>query len=496
MFVAVPAHLHAQPASGPVYESYRRAHALLERALAAHGGAAAIRGLRGIDYRYRGFTYDRDQGLLAAQAFDSAPPRRPVGVRAAVDYASGSQLSDFGVGAREEGSLVRRTVQRGREVVRFAPDAPEGQRTFVRDSLPPGAPASFPFQHQLMPPLVLRQAIVRSLTLRHIGQRSHSTFTEELVSFINADGSVLAIGIDQRSGLVSTVETIGEIGLFGDGDHVWRFTDYADSGGIQVPHAFQHRINGLLQEDMRLVDVAVNPRWGDGMFDVPKGYTESRAPIGAPRTPAVVAAGKGLFFIEGLGGYRTMFVESGTGIIAVEAPLSPRVAEQALALTRASLPGKPITDVVLTHHHLDHMGGVRAYVDAGAAIVAPVGMDDYLRRVLCGVRTLGRLGSAPAEPSEARITSVATRRRLGPVELIPFTSSHATHMLVVYVPAHRLVFQADLVQMTSDDAPRASATAQELVQLIDREKLAVDSIASVHGRTISLAELRRAVGGL
>src|SRR6266700_2395770 len=38
---------------------------------------------------------------------------------------------------------------------------------------------------------------------------------------------------------------------------------------------------------------------------------------------------------------------------------------------KAKYPGKPIKQLVLTHHHMDHSSGTRAYVAEGAEIVMP-----------------------------------------------------------------------------------------------------------------------------
>ena len=493
-FATPLAPLGAQPASGPVYDAYRRGHATVERALAAHGGAAAVRGLRGIDFRYRGFTYDRDQGLHASSAFDSAPPRRAVAVRGAVDFAGARHLTEFGLDAPGEGSVATRTVQRGREVLRWTPPTAGADRHFTRDSVPAGAPAPFPFQQQLMPVLVLRQAIVRSATLRHLGRRTAAGVVEDIVSFSNADGSVLAIGVDANTGLVGTVETVGEIGLFGDGDHVWRFGGYETIGGVRVPRRFQHRINGLLQEDMRLVDVAVNPTWADTSFAPPAGYVAKPSVATAARPPAAVHAGGPVWFVEGLGGYRSMFIDVGDGIVAVEAPQGTRTADQAIALIEKAIPGRRITHLVLTHHHLDHVGGVRAYVERGAVVVVPAGMEEYLRRIVGGTRTFGTLGQPPRPETPLRLESVADRRRIGPVELIHAATSHAASMLVVYVPTRRLLFQGDLLRVDADGAtPRGTPAAADLAAIISRHALDVETIGSVHGRNATMAELQAAV---
>ena len=487
--LGVARHAPAQPASGPLYDSYRRAFAILERSLAAHGGGGSIRSLRSFAYRYDGFTYDRDQGALASHAYDSLPPRRPVGFRVLVDWAGGRQLTDFGVEAPGEGRVGTRVVTRGREQIRFTLGGRDANPRFVRDSLPAGAPSAFPFQHQLMPPVVLRQAIVRGNTLRYVGRRSLRTGVAELVSFANADGNMLAVGIDSATGLVSTVETVGEIGLFGDGDHVWRFRDYTEIDGLKVPRGFQHLINGLLQEDMQLVSVAVNQVLADSLFAPPAGAVAA-APPPPPAAPRVARAAEGAHYVEGPGGYRVLFVEWGDSLIAVEAPQNVRAAEQALALIRQAVPGKRISHLVLTHHHLDHVAGARAFAEQGAVIVVPQGMEEYIKRVITGERTFGRLGlPATQRPLAASVQSVTARRRLGPLELVPITSSHATHMLLAYLPERRHLFQGDLVQFPLP--AKLPPAARDLLRAIRDHRLAVDSIGSVHGSNGSFAALGR-----
>ena len=44
---------------------------------------------------------------------------------------------------------------------------------------------------------------------------------------------------------------------------------------------------------------------------------------------------------------------------------------EVIKLAKAKYPGKAIKYLVLTHHHNDHSGGIRAFAAEGATLVVP-----------------------------------------------------------------------------------------------------------------------------
>ena len=60
---------------------------------------------------------------------------------------------------------------------------------------------------------------------------------------------------------------------------------------------------------------------------------------------------------------------------------------------KAKYPGKPIKYLVLTHHHMDHTGGMRAYVAEGATVIVPAPTKAYFEQVVQGAAH-GRAGHA------------------------------------------------------------------------------------------------------
>ena len=69
-------------------------------------------------------------------------------------------------------------------------------------------------------------------------------------------------------------------------------------------------------------------------------------------------------------------------LIVFDAPVSDWQSNWVLNAAKAKYPGKPVKYLVLTHHHMDHAGGLRAYAAQGATLVVGKGTADHYRRVL------------------------------------------------------------------------------------------------------------------
>ena len=71
------------------------------------------------------------------------------------------------------------------------------------------------------------------------------------------------------------------------------------------------------------------------------------------------------------GGANNLIVAMKDGIVIFDAPVDEGQSRWVIDAAKAKYPGKPIKQLVLTHHHMDHSGGTRAYVAEGAELVIP-----------------------------------------------------------------------------------------------------------------------------
>jgi hypothetical protein len=74
---------------------------------------------------------------------------------------------------------------------------------------------------------------------------------------------------------------------------------------------------------------------------------------------------------------------------------------------------------------------------------------------------------------------------------------HAWDMVVAYLPKLKLFFQADMFFLHNDSAPQGPAQASTIAfaRRLQELSLAIERIASVHGRTATLAEFEQVLNG-
>ena len=479
---AVPA--GAQEEDGYSMASYRRARAEVEAGLAALGGPAPA----------LSFTLEGTRGLRGQSAGpESAGERTPYRMRVMVEPARERALMEAESHLPGGIVFVFRQVAQGRTGFRIdVPKTRMGPALF--ELAGPAAAAVRTQAARTVPHLLLAQALARPATLRDLGTVPREGRPHRAVAYATEEGAQVTLFLDAQTRLLSAYELLEDNAGVGDVLTEARFADYADAAGVRLPTRYQVRQNGVMDQDLRYTAVAAGAL-PDSLFTAPAGYTP---PPPAPAA-SVQTVAEGVYLLDRVGGaYRAMFVDMGDHVLVVEAPVSSAASETALGLIRQTLPGKPVRYVVVTHRHIDHIGGVRPYVAAGAVLVAPAGAEPELRQIAAVRRTLAT-GPVDRAPGEPRVEAVADRRVFQGagrrVEVISTGGgSHVDAELVVYLPAQRLLYQGDFVTFPDygGDAPDLPVT-RELAALIRTLGLDVETIVGTHGRVGTLAELNQAV---
>ena len=146
-----------------------------------------------------------------------------------------------------------------------------------------------------------------------------------------------------------------------------------------------------------------------------------------------------------------------------------------MAAARQAIPGKTIRFVVNSHAHFDHASGLGAAVAEGSTILTHRNNEQVLERLLAGSRTL--MGDSLSKVTSRRkdvVQAVGDRDiRKGSngkiVELHHAPNEHSDGMLVVYLPAEKLLWTADVSIVNS--TPVQLATVKAVAATLDRLKL-------------------------
>lgn len=147
------------------------------------------------------------------------------------------------------------------------------------------------------------------------------------------------------------------------------------------------------------------------------------------------------------------FVVTPAGVVVVDALGSPQLARDLLAAIRR-ITAQPVTHVILTHYHADHIYGLQEFRKAGATIVANRKGLEYMNSDTAANRLLAsRNDLAPWIDQDTHLVP-ADQWIDGPLDLVvggvrflvrPVGPAHTPEDQVVFVPSERVLFAGDVV---------------------------------------------------
>jgi rhodanese-related sulfurtransferase/glyoxylase-like metal-dependent hydrolase (beta-lactamase superfamily II) len=331
----------------------------------------------------------------------------------------------------------------------------------------------------------LKAALANKATSRAVGGGVEVSFT--------VGGKYRYVGTINARNQVERVQTWIATPVLGDTLVETRYSDYKDFGGIQFPAHIVRTEGAFPILDINVATVKLNPAVD---IPVPPEIASAKAPT---VTVTAQKLADGVYYLTG-GTHHSVAIEQGDHVVVVEAPLNEERSLAVIAKVKETFPGKPIKYVVNTHAHFDHSGGLRTYVDEGATIVTHAANKPYYEKVWAAPRTIDPDRLATSKKA-ARFETFTAKHVLPDakraVEIYPVAGSgHNDAFALVYLPAEKILVEADAYTPLAASAPAPAAPNPYTVNLndnIEKLKLDVAQIAPLHGRLVTLADLRAAI---
>ena len=212
------------------------------------------------------------------------------------------------------------------------------------------------------------------------------------------------VGTVNGQGHVDKVQTWIDQSIVGDMLVETTYSGYRNFGGVTFPSRIVQTQDGYPSLDLTITAVTANP-----MFDAPVPENVRNAPPPAAVMVTVDKLADGVFYLTGAT-HHSLAIEMRDHIVVVDTPNNEA---RASAVRKGEGNHSQQTDsyVVTSHHHWDHLGGIRTAIDEGATIVTHQSNKAFLERVADAAHARPR---PPRGVEESRAHT--DRRRPWPVD--------------------------------------------------------------------------------
>jgi glyoxylase-like metal-dependent hydrolase (beta-lactamase superfamily II) len=439
----------------------------LDQLLDALGGEAVLDGLTGLRLETSGSRHIPHEGVTPADEPILANNfRRVVSIdfeEDALRIDTSREIEFLFAGEQAYTDIVRGNLGASNEAFFGAPIGP-------LSALGSDKVASIRRQETLLTPHLL----LKTLDLGDLSEEEHVTLDGvEHHRLVSDDGPApLTLYISEETGLLTKLETM-ELDFYQrDVKLEVRFSNWAEAGETSYPRNVAVVRDGLTLLTQQVSEVTLDPNFAADTFAFPDGVNPTFDPslfergelshqwyylldsIGLPFSgvdTSINAADVAEGVVQLVGAsHHSFLVEQADGIVLVDAPLYDDRGRALFEYIDEQFPGKPITHVVASHFHEDHVAGIREVLGStNAELVVHASVEQYWRNVLGSPSTL-RPDALARTPRQVTIRTVPEDGQLTledadhPVTLYHLNTSHAADMLLTHEESSNSVFVVDI----------------------------------------------------
>jgi glyoxylase-like metal-dependent hydrolase (beta-lactamase superfamily II) len=360
------------------------------------------------------------------------------------------------------------------QVVRIQNNAETTQSQVIQ----PNAPWDQQFDFWVTPYGFLKGAMANPVTLR---SETMNGAKYNVVSFVLQNKYKIDGYINDQN-MVERVRTWVDNDVLGDMLVEGIYSQYQDFSGLKAPTFMIVKQGGFPTLILGIADAKAN---------VPVTIPPpQQAPAPLPVTVQTERIADGVYYLKG-GTHHSVLVEFADHVAVIEAPQNEARSLAVIAEAKRLVPNKPIWYLINTHHHFDHSGGLRTYVDAGATIVTNDINQAFYEKAFATPRTLkpdkleqSKKKAVIEVTGDNKVMSDATRT----VELHRIQNNpHDDGILMAFLPKEKIIVEVDLYTPPAANAPPPAANAPAnpgalaLLNNLERLKLDFDTILPLHG---------------
>jgi hypothetical protein len=270
--------------------------------------------------------------------------------------------------------------------------------------------------------------------------------------------------------------------------------DWKVVGGVKVAHSLTYNLNGTEVAKVTYKDVTANPTIANSAFTPPDAVkAAAKAPATGNNVPyqwvlrrialARFNDADTIFYAPNappkmvelapnvqqvITGANNLIVNMKDGLAVFDAPVGEIQSKWVIDAAKAKYPGKPIKYLILTHHHMDHTGGMRTYAAEGATIIVPSPDKAYFERDLKTAHTVVP-DALMKTPKNVEVVEVKDQMTLKDadgeeIRIYRFDNPHVDGMLMGHVVKENVVWVTDLWSPapTATKSPNAESVAAAL----------------------------------
>jgi glyoxylase-like metal-dependent hydrolase (beta-lactamase superfamily II) len=329
-------------------------------------------------------------------------------------------------------------------------------------------------------------------------------------------GNKYIIMFDRTTKLPAAVRVRDEDNIWGDANYDMILSDWRTVNGVKVAFARSYKLNDMEVQRLTYKEITANSPIPASTFAIPDAVKAAAKPAATANVPyqwvvrrlflgrftdsdKVYFADNGSFKLVELspnvqmvqgGGANNLIVNMKDGLAVVDAPTDEGQSRWVIDAAKAKYPGKPIKYLVLTHHHMDHTGGMRAFVAEGATVYVPAQDKAYFEQVAKAPHTLEPDAQQKAM-KPANIQGVADTASIkddgAEINLYNILNPHVDGFLLVHLPKDNVLWVTDLISPRGPIGRNPGTVA--VGDAMRKHNITAALIAGGHGATVKQADI-------